>query len=201
MLDIGLRTPKFKTADCRVSVLLYIVSLGCFMSAYEDEVIAVALYVLDCVAAVCAVSVVCSNGKILYSAFGVVDINDLDGLCKTETKLAKLEKELHAELDKQKTQNCRKMGELIYERFGDDITPSEFEEMISFIFMNDEIREYIESEKKKRKAAEAAIVNDTEICDNAPDPLSPKNEKSKSVSIISDDDFSDSDDETNADDE
>ena len=119
---------------------------------------------------------------------------------KTETKLAKLEKELHAELDKQKTQNCRKMGELIYEKFGDDITPSEFEEMISFIFMNDEIREYIESEKKKRKAAQAAIVNDTEICDSAPDQLSPKNEKSKSVSIISDD-FPDSDDDTNADDE
>ncbi|MBR1433313.1 hypothetical protein [Ruminococcus sp.] len=97
---------------------------------------------------------------------------------KTEAKLAKLEKELHAELDKQKTQNCRKMGELIYEKFGDDITPSEFEEMISFIFMNDEIREYIESEKKKRKAAEAAIVNDTEICDSAPDKLSQKNEKS-----------------------
>ena len=34
---------------------------------------------------------------------------------KTETKL---EKELHAELDKQKTQNCRKMGEIIYEKFG-----------------------------------------------------------------------------------
>ena len=68
---------------------------------------------------------------------------------KTEAKLAKLEKELHAELDKQKTQNCRKMGELIYEKFGNDITPSEFEEMIAFIFLNDEIREYIESEKKK----------------------------------------------------
>ena len=69
---------------------------------------------------------------------------------KTETKLAKLEKELHAELDKQKTQNCRKMGELIYEKFGDDITPSEFEDMISFIFMNDEIREYrIRKEKEK----------------------------------------------------
>ena len=120
---------------------------------------------------------------------------------KTETKLAKLEKELHAELDKQKTQNCRKMGEIIYAKFGDDISPSEFEEMISFIFMNDEIREYIESEKKKRKAAEAAIVNDTEICDSAPDQLSPKNEKSKSVSIISDDDFSDSYDDTNTDDE
>ena len=119
---------------------------------------------------------------------------------KTETKLAKLEKELHAELDKQKTQNCRKMGELIYEKFGDDITPSEFEEMISFIFMNDEIREYIESEKKKRKAAVGAIVNDTEICDSASDPLSPKNEKSKSVSFISDD-FPDSDDDTNAYDE
>ena len=119
---------------------------------------------------------------------------------KTEAKLAKLEKELSAELERQKTQNCRKMGELIYEKFGDDITPSEFEDMISFIFMNDEIREYIESEKKKRKAAEAAIVNDTEICDSAPDQLSPKNEKSKSVSIISDD-FPDSDDDTNADDE
>ena len=107
---------------------------------------------------------------------------------KTETKLAKLEKELHAELDKQKTQNCRKMGELIYEKFGDDITPSEFEEMIAFIFLNDEIREYIESEKKKRKAAEAAIVKDTEISDTESELLPPKSEMSKSVSIISDDD-------------
>lgn len=120
---------------------------------------------------------------------------------KTETKLAKLEKELHAELDKQKTQNCRKMGELIYEKFGDDITPSEFEEMISFIFMNDEIREYIESEKKKRKVAEAAIVNDTEIGDTAPESLLPKTEKSESISNIPDYDISDSDDDTDSADE
>ena len=71
---------------------------------------------------------------------------------KTETKLAKLEKELHAELDKQKTQNCRKMGELIYEKFGDDITPSEFEDMISFIFMNDEIREYRKQKEKEKSS-------------------------------------------------
>ena len=120
---------------------------------------------------------------------------------KTETKLAKLEKELHAELDKQKTQNCRKMGELIYEKFGYDITPSEFEEMIAFIFMNDEIREYIESEKKKRKAAEAAIVNDTEIYDNAPEPLPPTNAKSESALETTDIYSADSDNAVNADDE
>ncbi len=120
---------------------------------------------------------------------------------KTETKLAKLEKELHAELDKQKTQNCRKMGELIYEKFGYDITPSEFEEMIAFIFMNDEIREYIESEKKKRKAAEAAIVNDTEICDRAPDTLPLTNAKSESSLGTTDINFANSDDAANADDE
>ena len=122
---------------------------------------------------------------------------DLD---KNEAKLAKLKKDLSIELDKQKTQNCRKMGEIIYAKFGDDISPTEFEDMLTFIFLNDEIREYVEAEKKKRKAAEEAIVNNTEICDNAPDQLSPKNEKSKSVSIISDD-FPDSDDDTNADDE
>ena len=120
---------------------------------------------------------------------------------KTETKLAKLEKELHAELDKQKTQNCRKMGELIYEKFGYDITPSEFEEMIAFIFMNDEIREYIESEKKKRKAAEAAIVNDTEIYDNVPEPLPPTNVKSESALETTDIYSADSDNAVNADDE
>lgn len=120
---------------------------------------------------------------------------------KTEAKLAKLEKELHAELDKQKTQNCRKMGELIYEKFGDDITPSEFEEMIAFIFLNDEIREYIESEKKKRKATEAAIVNDTIIDDTLSDSTPTDNEKSKSVASINDDDVTNFDDATNADDE
>lgn len=120
---------------------------------------------------------------------------------KTETKLAKLEKELHAELDKQKTQNCRKMGELIYEKFGDDITPSEFEEMISFIFMNDEIREYIESEKKKRKAAEAAIVKDT-IIDNTLSDCSPsENAKSKSTPGTTDIYSGNFDDAANADDD
>ena len=119
---------------------------------------------------------------------------------KTEAKLAKLEKELHAELDKQKTQNCRKMGELIYEKFGDDITPSEFEEMIAFIFMNDEIREYIESGKKKRKAAEKAIVEDTEITDRLSYQSTPTNSKSESVKNISYDDVLDSDDDTDADD-
>ena len=120
---------------------------------------------------------------------------------KTETKLAKLEKELHAELDKQKTQNCRKMGELIYEKFGDDITPSEFEDMISFIFMNDEIREYVETEKKKRKAAEIAIVKGTENSDTDSEPLPPGNEKSRSLNSIIDDIINDSDDDTDADDE
>ena len=120
---------------------------------------------------------------------------------KTETKLAKLEKELHAELDKQKTQNCRKMGELIYEKFGYDITPSEFEEMIAFIFMNDEIREYIESEKKKRKAAEAAIVKDA-IIDNTLSGCSPS-ENAKSESALGTTDISSAnfDDAANADDE
>ncbi|MBR1432625.1 hypothetical protein [Ruminococcus sp.] len=120
---------------------------------------------------------------------------------KTETKLAKLEKELHAELDKQKTQNCRKMGELIYEKFGDDITPSEFEEMIAFIFLNDEIREYIESEKKKRKAAESAIAKDTEISDTASEPLPPTNAKSESALETTDIYSAEPDDTVNADDE
>ena len=120
---------------------------------------------------------------------------------KTETKLAKLEKELHAELDKQKTQNCRKMGELIYEKFGDDITPSEFEEMIAFIFLNDEIREYIESEKKKRKAAEAAIANNTIIDDTLPDSLPSEIAKSESALGSTDINCVDSDEATNADDE
>ena len=120
---------------------------------------------------------------------------------KTEAKLAKLEKELSIELDRQKTQNCRKMGELIYEKFGDDITPSEFEDMIAFIFLNDEIREYVETEKKKRKAAEIAIVNGTENSDTDSEPLPPENEKSKSLNSIIDDIINDSDDNSDADDE
>ena len=120
---------------------------------------------------------------------------------KTEAKLAKLEKELSAELDRQKTQNCRKMGELIYEKFGDDITPSEFEDMIAFIFLNEEIREYVETEKKKRKTAELAIVKGTEISDTAPELLPPKNEKSRSLNSIINDIINDSDDDTDADDE
>ena len=120
---------------------------------------------------------------------------------KTETKLAKLEKELHAELDKQKTQNCRKMGEIIYAKFGDDISPTEFEDMLTFIFLNDEIREYVEAEKKKRKAEEKAIVADTEITDTHSEQSPPKNAKSESAANISYDDVSDSDDDTDADDD
>ena len=120
---------------------------------------------------------------------------------KTETKLAKLEKELHAELDKQKTQNCRKMGELIYEKFGDDITPSEFEDMIAFIFLNDEIREYVETEKKNRKAAEASIVNDTIIDDTLSDRSPSENAKSEYSLGTTDINSADSDDAANADDE
>ena len=123
---------------------------------------------------------------------------DLD---KNEAKLAKLKKDLCAELDKQKTQNCRKMGEIIYAKFGDDISPTEFEDMLTFIFLNDEIREYVESEKKKRKAAEKAIATDTEITDTLSEQSPPKNEKSVSVANISYDDASDSNDETDVDDE
>ena len=123
---------------------------------------------------------------------------DLD---KNEAKLAKLKKDLSAELDKQKTQNCRKMGEIIYAKFGDDISPTEFEDMLTFIFLNDEIREYVEAEKKKRKAAEKAIVADTEIIDTHSEQSPPKNAKSESAANISYDDVSDSDDDTDADDE
>ena len=120
---------------------------------------------------------------------------------KTEAKLAKLEKELSAELDKQKTQNCRKMGEIIYAKFGDDISPTEFEDMLTFIFLNDEIRDYVEAEKKKRKATEKAIVEDTEISDTLSDQSPPENAKSESVANKSYDDVSDSDDDTDMDDE
>ncbi len=123
---------------------------------------------------------------------------DLD---KNEAKLAKLKKDLSAELDKQKTQNCRKMGEIIYAKFGDDISPTEFEDMLTFIFLNDEIREYVETEKKKRKAAEEAIVTDTEITDTLSEKSPPKNAKSESVANIFYDDVSDSNDDTDADDE
>ena len=125
----------------------------------------------------------------------------MSGVDKTEAKLAKLEKELSAELDRQKTQNCRKMVELIYEKFGDDITPSEFEDMIAFIFLNEEIREYVETEKKKRKAAEIAIAKGTENSDTDSEPLPPENEKSKSLNSIIDDIINDSDDNYDADDE
>ena len=123
---------------------------------------------------------------------------DLD---KNEAKLAKLKKDLSAELDKQKTQNCRKMGEIIYAKFGDDISPTEFEDMLTFIFLNDEIREYVEAEKKKRKAAEKAIVEDTEITDMLSEQSPPKNEKSKSVANISYDYVPDFNDDTDVDDE
>ena len=123
---------------------------------------------------------------------------DLD---KNEAKLAKLRKDLCAELDKQKTQNCRKMGEIIYAKFGDDISPTEFEDMLTFIFLNDEIREYVESEKKKRKAEEKAIIADTEITDTHSEQSPPKKSKSESAAYISYDDVSDSDDDTDADDE
>ena len=123
---------------------------------------------------------------------------DLD---KNEAKLAKLKKDLSAELDKQKTQNCRKMGEIIYAKFGDDISPTEFEDILTFIFLNDEIRDYVEAEKKKRKATEDAIVTDTEINDMPSEQSPLKNEKSVSVANISYDDVPDSDDDTDADDE
>lgn len=122
---------------------------------------------------------------------------DLD---KNEAKLAKLKKDLCAELDKQKTQNCRKMGEIIYAKFGDDISPTEFEDMLTFIFLNDEIREYVETEKKKRKVAEEAIVTDTEITDMLPKQYPPKNEKSESPTSVYEEDVPDSNDDTDVDD-
>ena len=97
-------------------------------------------------------------------------------LAKLDEKLSKNKKLLNAELEKKRTQNCRKMGELIYARFGDDITPDEFEEMITFILLNNEIRRYVESEKKKRKAAERTIAVDTDNNgDMVPDQLTVEN--------------------------
>lgn len=123
---------------------------------------------------------------------------DLD---KNEAKLAKLKKDLSAELDKQKTQNCRKMGEIIYAKFGDDISPTEFEDMLTFIFLNDEIRDYVEAEKKKRKATEKAIVEDTEISDTLSDQSPPENAKSRSTPGFTDIYSENFDDAANADDD
>ena len=93
------------------------------------------------------------------------------------------------------------MGEIIYAKFGDDISPTEFEDMLTFIFLNDEIRDHVEAEKKKRKAAEKAIVTNTEITDTLSEQSPPKNAKSESVANISYDDVPDSDDDTDVDDE
>ena len=73
--------------------------------------------------------------------------------------------------------------------------------MIAFIFLNDEIREYIESEKKKRKAAEAAIVNDTIIDDTLSNPSPSENSKSESSLETTDINSVNFDNAVNADDE
>ena len=51
--------------------------------------------------------------------------------------------------------------------FGEDITPNEFEKKMNELLLINEIREYIESEKEKRKAA-AENKNSDEIADTDP---------------------------------
>ena len=63
------------------------------------------------------------------------------------------------------------LAEKVRNFFGEDITPDEFEKEMKEMLLINEVREYIESEREKRKAAaekkiEEIIPSENEIEDN-----------------------------------
>ena len=71
-------------------------------------------------------------------------------LSEKQKALTALQKQIAEEERKARTHNLCEFGGLAYKYFGDDITASEFKDMLDFIFAVDEVQNFVNDEKKKR---------------------------------------------------
>lgn len=108
-------------------------------------------------------------------------------LSEKQKALATLQKQIADEERKARTHNLCEVGGLSYKYFGDDMTVSEFKEILDFIFSINEVQDFINSEKEKRflsdnqtvvldasKSVDETTPIITESSETASDEVSPK---------------------------
>ncbi len=67
-----------------------------------------------------------------------------------EEKRKKVQNLIAEEERKKRTHNLCCVGGLVYNYFGEDISPEEFKEMLDFLFAIDEVQNFVTEEKEKR---------------------------------------------------
>lgn len=69
---------------------------------------------------------------------------------RLEEKRKKIQNLIAEEERKKRTHNLCEIGGLVYKYFGKNLAPSEFKEMLDFIFAISEVHDFVNSEKEKR---------------------------------------------------
>lgn len=73
---------------------------------------------------------------------------DIDSVKSEKEKLINARNEI---LEKERREKVDKISEIVYEYFGESISPDKFKEIIKYIFAIDEVKEFIKSANKKSK--------------------------------------------------
>lgn len=90
--------------------------------------------------------------KVLKSKQYEEDMKKLrDKLSDMKAAKKKLDEEIAAEQKWQQKQNMRSLGEKVVMLIGGNFKQEQYEEMLEYIFMLDEVVEYVSAEKEKLK--------------------------------------------------
>lgn len=90
---------------------------------------------------------------------------DIDSVKSEKEKLLD---ERNIILEKERRETVDKIADIVYEYFGESITPDKFKETVEYIFAIDEVKEFIKSTDKKFKPVSAennsAEIIEKEAC-------------------------------------
>ena len=73
---------------------------------------------------------------------------DIDSVKAEREKLLDERNEI---LEKQRREKVNKIAEIVYEYFGESISPDKFKETLEYVFAIDEVKNFIKSEDEKTK--------------------------------------------------
>lgn len=73
---------------------------------------------------------------------------DIDSVKSEKEKLLSVRNEI---LEKERRETVDKIAEIVYEYFGDNISPDKFKETVEYIFKIDEVKDFIKSADENTK--------------------------------------------------
>ena len=85
---------------------------------------------------------------------------DIDSVKSEKEKLLGERNEI---LEKERREQVDKLAEIVYEYFGESISPDKFRETLKYVFAVDEVKDFIKSENEKTKPVSAENSADENI--------------------------------------